>query len=84
MAIGYSPADFERMMFLKGEIEKAIIPYRDNTEAALAVFALVLSAKTLLQLYPRQTREELQTVIAEFLEGKAGGDSFGLDKLFIN
>lgn len=59
--------NLERMAFLEGEIRKAIVPYRDNTEAAIAVFALVRVAKALLGLYPPATRGAIVDVAQLYL-----------------
>lgn len=65
-----SVEDLDRMRFIKGEIERSVLPYRDNTEAALVIGALLQVAKTLLVLYPHETQKLLLTAMVPFLTGE--------------
>lgn len=63
-------ADTERMHFMQSEIAKAILPYRENTEAAIVVMALMRVARILLRLYPEPVRGELLSACVAYLQGK--------------
>lgn len=69
MSLKFDKEQSDRMLFLQAEIEKTLAPYRENTEAGIAVFALVRCAKKLLELYPDATRADLTEVIIYFLLG---------------
>lgn len=63
-------ADTERMHFLQQEIEKALLPYRENTEAAIAILALIRVTRILLRQYPPPVQEEMFKAIGAYLAGK--------------
>lgn len=69
MAISFQPEDAARMEHIQKELVRLLLRYRENTEAALAVFALVRSAKTMLGFYPPATQKWLLEVITAFLNG---------------
>lgn len=63
----FSSENLDRMKHVQAEIAKAILPYRENTEAALVILALVGAVKILLDLYNPNARAELSEVIVAFL-----------------
>jgi len=63
----FNAENLERMKHVQREVTKSILPYRENTEAALVVLALVGAVKILLDLYNPQARAELVEVIVAFL-----------------
>lgn len=63
----FSETELAQMVNVQGEITKAVLPFKENTEAALVIFALVRAAKILLGLYSPQSRAELVEVIVWFL-----------------
>lgn len=60
----------EQMRKVQAVITAAVIPFRENTEAAIVVFALVRCARILLSLYPEKVRLELVSVLCDFLENR--------------
>lgn len=70
MSLRFEQADADRMTFLENKISKTIAPYRENTEAALAIFALVRCARVLLQLYPLHVQVALIDTLHAFLRGE--------------
>lgn len=62
--------DAERMTFIQTEIEKAILPYRENTEAVLVVGALMRVARILLGLYKPDLRQGFISACSAYLQGK--------------
>lgn len=67
---GMKREDLDRMKYIREQIEKAVLPYRHNTEAALVCGALFQVARTLLLLYPEATREDLLKGAIAFLKGE--------------
>ena len=65
--IGMSRADLGRMKHIREQVEKILMPYRENTEAALVCGALFQVARTLLKLYPDAVREDLLKGAIAFL-----------------
>lgn len=63
MIHSYKQEDFDRMRHIEDEVAKRLLEFKDNTEAALVVFALIRIAKRMLALYPDATRAELTEVI---------------------
>lgn len=57
----FEQVDVEQMVRVQECVTAAVLPYRQNTEAALVIFALVRVARTLLRLYA----PDVQTVIRE-------------------
>lgn len=49
--------DGERMRFIETEVTKLVLPYRENTEAAIVIFALMNVARKLLRLYSKKSRD---------------------------
>ena len=70
MKIGMARADLDRMKHIRGEVERLLLPYRENTEAALVIGALLQICRILLVLYPKATREDLLAGIIPFLKGE--------------
>jgi hypothetical protein len=58
----------ERMQFIRAQVERTILPYRENTEAALVAGALVQIARVLFELYPEKTRTQLLTGAVAYLQ----------------
>lgn len=66
----------DRMKHIEGEIARAVLPYRENTEAFIVVCALVRVARLLLQRYPMKTRVLLRNEVLDFIEEKVdAGDA---------
>jgi len=69
--MNFSPADEERMKHIENELARKCNEFRENTEAAIVVFALLRVARTLLKLYRKKTRETLlEDVGIPFLRGQ--------------
>src|SRR5688572_9491125 len=51
--------DIERMIHVQHTIERAIMPFRENTEAAIVIMAMMRIARILLGLYPMNVRRAL-------------------------
>lgn len=65
------PESKVRMRQVDVEVAKAVVQFRENTEAAIVVFALTRVAKQLLDKYPPNTRRTLlQEVIIPYLYGE--------------
>lgn len=62
------PEHVERMKFIRSEIERAVLPYRENTEAAIVAGAAVQVARTLIELYPPNRRAQLVEAMVAFLK----------------
>lgn len=67
-----SPENVEAMKFIRKEIEKVILPYRERIEAAIVAGACVQVATILLNLYRGERREQLIEGAVMLLEGYAG------------
>lgn len=67
----FSKANVDRMVHVQEQIERAVLPFRENTEAAIVVLALMRVARKLLDLYSAKTRGELRDVIDLYLSGDA-------------
>lgn len=66
----FNPENAARTQFIQDKIARAVLPFRENTEAALVVIALVRCARILLDLYPAKARGELLEVITLYLTGE--------------
>jgi len=62
--------DVEQMNHIQREIERAVLPYRDNTEAAIVVSALMRVARILIRLYPERAQRDLIAVTVAFLRNE--------------
>ncbi len=60
--------DVGRMNAVQQEIEKAVIPFRENTEAAIVAAALVRVARKLIDLYHPEARRAVTEVTVAYLE----------------
>lgn len=60
--------DIEQMNHLQREITKAILPYRENTEAAIVAAALVRVARTMIDKYNPVAKRQLTEVSVAYLE----------------
>lgn len=58
-----------RTQWIQDKIARAVLPFRENTEAAIVVLALIRCARILLDLYPKQARADLLEVIVLYLTG---------------
>lgn len=67
-------AEIDRIQFLEDTIAKAVIPYRENTEAALVVFAAMRVVRRLIKLYPEATRTDLIEACIAYLVQDEDGD----------
>lgn len=63
----FSAAEFEQMIAVQHEVNRAVLPFRENTEAALVIFALARTAKALLDLYNPLSRAETTEIVVAFL-----------------
>lgn len=68
--IQFREIDARLMKQAEQVLVRALMPFRENTEASLIVFALMRCARVLLRLYPEATRKELTRVCVGYLEGK--------------
>lgn len=66
----YKSEHFEQMKRVQGDVVRVLLPFREKTESALIVFALARIARTLLRLYPDDTRQVLTRAVIAFLEGR--------------
>jgi hypothetical protein len=66
----WSDDDLRRMKEIEHRLATLLTEYRGNTESALAVFACVRIARTLLRLYPKTTEQELRRLCIAFLNGE--------------
>lgn len=74
-----APGASEKLKHIDGVITKAVVPYRENTEAAIVAFSLIRVARILLRLYPKHAREVLvNEVIVPFLREEEVGAVGGL------
>jgi hypothetical protein len=73
MALKLDGSEGLRMQHIEVEVMKLLTPYRENTEAALVIFAILRIARSLLRLYSAQTQAQLLPVLVAFLEGKEPG-----------
>lgn len=64
----FTPDMAERMAFLEDKVSRALTPYRQNTEAAIAVAALLRCARKLIELYPPAKQLELVELAVAFLK----------------
>lgn len=69
-----SNADHAQIAAMQRTIAAALLPHRHNTQAALAVIALVRCARTLIRLYPNETREALTDASRRYLAGEAADE----------
>lgn len=60
----------DQVNFLQREIEKAVLPYRENTEAALVIAALNRVSRILLRLYPEELQQQLILATVAYLKGQ--------------
>ncbi len=67
----FNAENLERMAHVQTLIERAVLPFRENTEAAIVVFALIRVARFLLNLYPEKVRAELLEIISLYLKDEA-------------
>ncbi len=67
----FKPGDEDRMKHIENEIAREVVKYRENTETAIVVFALVRVARALLRKYRNKTTREqlLEDVAIPFLRG---------------
>ena len=67
----FTGADHEQTAKIQLEIAKAIRPFAHNTEAALAVAALLRCARVLIRRYPLERQTALVDAAQMYLEGRA-------------
>ena len=70
----FSNEDQAQIAAMQRALAVALLPYRQNTQAALAVIALVRCARTLIRLYPNETREALTEASRRYLAGEAADE----------
>lgn len=61
---------FNEMRAVQKEVVLALMPFKERTEAALVVFALIRAARVMLRLYPKKAQRELLEAVIPYLEGK--------------
>lgn len=66
--------DMEQIQRVEAEVLRALAPFRENTDPALALFALIRCARMLLRSCPPDSHRQLLPVIRAFLEGKSSPD----------
>lgn len=67
----FDRAEAAQMQNIQGDLERVLLPYRENTEAGVAAFAAVRIARTLLEKYPDSVRRQLlEEVVIPFLRGE--------------
>lgn len=64
----FDQADADQMKAVQRAITAAVMPYRENTEAALVIMALLRCARILLRLYPKKFQDQFTPVLTDFLE----------------
>src|SRR5687768_13603940 len=64
------PENAKRMKHMRTVIEKAVYPFRENTEAALVAGAAMQVARILIDLYPEPIKSQLREGAAAFLQGR--------------
>lgn len=67
--IKFDDATFTAMKEVEAALTKAVLPFREKTEAALVAFALIRMARVLLRVYPPKVQKELLPVILTYLQG---------------
>lgn len=70
MALTFTPDDRKQMERIERQVSDTLRPYRQSTEGALVVFALLRIARVLLRLYPEPTQGQLIRLGVDFLEGQ--------------
>lgn len=68
------PENVARMKFIATEIEKLVLQYRENTEAAIVAGACIQIATRLLVLYPPKVRDGLVEGAVMLLRGETPED----------
>lgn len=63
--------DVEQIKRVEAEVIRALAPFRENTDPALALFALIRCARMLLRSCPPDSHRQLLPVIRAFLEGQS-------------
>jgi hypothetical protein len=61
--------DVDQMNHIQREVERVLLQYRENTEAAIVVSALMRCARILIRQYPERAQKDLLTVTIAFLRG---------------
>jgi hypothetical protein len=82
--ISFQLQDEQRMKHVEREIARTCHPYRENTEAALVIFALFRCARILLRLYPKETQEELLLVLVPFIRGENAPGASKASRFLLN
>lgn len=62
------PIDVDRMNHVQKEIERAVLPYRENTEAAIVASALIRVARILIDRYNPEAQRQLTIAAVAYLE----------------
>lgn len=60
--------DVERMNYVQQQIEKAVLPFRENTEAAIVASALIRVARILIERYNPESVKQLKLAAVAYLE----------------
>lgn len=55
---------------VRAEVVKALLPFRENTESLVLVFALAQCMRVLLRLYPKAAQKDALSAIVPYLEGR--------------
>lgn len=67
----FTGADQEQVAKMQRAVAETLRPFRDKTEAALAVAALLRCARTLIRLYPAERAKALAEGAAMYLQGES-------------
>ncbi len=70
------------MRKVQNAVVQTLLPFRERTEPAIVVFALIRCARVLLRLYSRKTQGEILPAIVAYLEGKTTAP--GASSLFLS
>lgn len=69
MDIKFDDETFRAMKEVEEVLTKAVMPFREKTEAALVAFALIRMTRVLLRVYPVKVQKELMPVVLTYLQG---------------
>lgn len=79
--IKFDDETFRAMKEVEAVLTRAVMPFREKTEAALVAFALIRMARVLVRVYPVKVQKDLLPAIMAYLQGSTiqpAGDSAAL------
>lgn len=68
--VTFTPENLAQMRKVQGRLVDTLLPFRQHTESALMVFALIRCARALVRLYPKGTRDMLIRLMCDYLQGR--------------